>query len=172
MSIELFDVVPSLTRQGCHEHVISEAIRSNRQVAKIVWDEPDTPEHCLGYIQWSVRPFLVTDRCDGTRDRNVMLVCLDICKATGVDMEATYQRAYADERPGVFLTDEYLAYVEEIRSQTVIPSVSEDAILNLLNSLYSMNYRSFVEELCKEWEARGFKTDNYWEFDQARGNGE
>lgn len=162
MSITLKDVVPSLTREGCPDYVIAEAIQSGRQVAKIVWDEPDTPDHCKGYVQWSVRPYRVTDRCDGTRDSNAILACMEFCKSTGLDLANLYEQAYPEENNHIRDAG-YLEYLEEHRGMTDIPAVSENNIIQLLNSLYAMNWRSLVEVLVESWANKGFNTEKFWE---------
>lgn len=166
MSIELMDADPALIREGCDEQVIEEATRSFRQVAKIVWDHPDTPEHCKGYTQWSVRPYRVTDRCDGTRDSNAMLVCLEYCKQTHLDLSGIFARAYPDEE-NIFLDSDYLAYLEEHRPMTEIDELTNENLIELLNSLYSMNWRSLTEELENAWAEMGFEVEEFWEDDAA-----
>jgi hypothetical protein len=152
----------SVAKEGCPSYIIDEAINSSRQVARIIWDEPDTPVHCRGYIQWSVRPYWVTDRCDGTRDSNAMLTCQEFCNKTGLDLVKIYATSYPDEN-NIFLDEDYAAYLEEQRQMTVIPEVNQSAIIHLLNSLYSMNWRSLTDILANEWNNKGFNTDNYWD---------
>lgn len=137
MSIRLFDAMPSLINQGCPRHVVENAIDTSRQIANIVWDDPDTPEHCRGFVQWSARPFRVTDRCDGTSDSNALLVCNEFCARTGIDLSAIYESAYPDEH-NPFSGAAYLDYLESHRPFTEVPPVNQDSIIQLLNCLYSI----------------------------------
>lgn len=161
MSITLHAVAPSLSLNGCPEDVIQAAIESNRQIAEIVWDEPGTPEHCKGTKQWSVRPYRVTDRCDGTRDSNAMLVCYEFCKTTGIDLKEAYEDAYADNDHDS-ISDDYIKHLEQYRSETEIPEVNDGNIRQLLGSLYDMNWRSLTEVLQVKWEEMGYEVDEFW----------
>lgn len=160
MSITLLPAAPSLTLEGCPQHVLEDAIATSRSVARIVWDDPGTPEHCLGYVQWSTRPYRVTDRCDGTRDSNAILVCRVFCRRTGVDLPELYAKAYPDDE-NIFLEEAYIAHLDEQQSTTEIPEFSTESALALLSSLYDMNWRSLVEKLSQSWCAKGYPVDIY-----------
>jgi len=162
MSKEFLDVVPSLSLAGCGDHVIHDAITTNRKVVKIIWDEDDVPEHAKGYIQWSTRPYRVTDRCDGTRDSNAMLVCHELSKATGLDINSIYHDAYSDENRETFFTPEYLKHLEQHRCETEIPELTAENIIHLLKSLYDMNWRSFTEKLSEAWADKGYAVDDFY----------
>lgn len=157
MSIELFLPMQSLNEIGCPKDVIDNAKKTSRRVAKIVWDEEDVPDHCKGYVQWSVRPYRVTDGCDGTRDSNAMFVCHEFCKATGLDIVQVYTAAYSDEE-NIF-DDSYFKHLEDQRETTELPEVNQENMIHLLKSLYDMNWRSFVGELSKQWSSKGYKLE-------------
>jgi len=158
MSIQLFPV-ESAPLPTPH-HVLTEAVMSERYVAKIVWDEDDIPEHAKGFVQWSVRPYRVSDGCDGSRDENAKLVLLRFCQQTGIDIRAAYRAAYPDGREQMF-TDPCLAYLESLDdpAHTEIPALNSDNLQALLDSLYDMNYRSFAAELGRRFNEAGYATD-------------
>lgn len=97
MSFQLLSPRAAATDPACPVSVINDAIRSQRSVIRIVWDDDDIPDHAKGYVQWSVRPYRVTDRCDGTRDSNAMLDALMCCGETHVDLAQVYADAYPND---------------------------------------------------------------------------
>lgn len=153
-----------LRKLGCPQGVIDNALATNREVLQLIWDGADYPEQSHGFVQWSVRPFLVTDRCDGTRDANVMAVLRAMCGYTDVNLSAIYQSAYPDDE-NIFARPEYLDYLDELLDECEIPSISEDNLLNLLNSLYSMNWRSLTSCLAETWSEKWPRCGNFWCYD-------
>ncbi|TNC80800.1 MAG: hypothetical protein C9356_11800 [Oleiphilus sp.] len=165
MSITFLDVQPSLIREGCPKYVIDEAIASSRKVAKIVWDGEDVPENCFGFVQWSVRPYRVTDRCDGTRDTNAMDVTSVMCQRTNIDIRAAHKAAYPDDA-NIFEDPAYLSWLEEHSDQCEVQELTVHNLIELLNSLCSMNWRSLTE-VCEQWSQAGYEVHEFWLADTA-----
>jgi hypothetical protein len=150
---------PEVRKGNCPNHIIEESVSSGRDIVKIVWDEDDTPDHCKGNTQWSVRPYRIQDTCDGTRDGNTYLVCREFCKKTGLDLKKIYTQAYPDD----IFTDLDLQHYDEFMKETEIPEkVTSENIRYLLNSLYSMNHRSLTQVLAERWEEMGYDIDEFW----------
>lgn len=154
MSFHFYEPSQDLIALGCRPEVVLEAKQSNRQVVQIIHDGDDIPEHCKGWVQWSVRPFVVTDRCDGTRDSNLMLVVWNFCKTLGLDLKAIQTTADPDECD--LFSDDYVDYLHEHEDQTVIPEITDESLGHILASLYSMNWRSLETELRAAFESVGY----------------
>lgn len=148
----------------CPNAISAHAFKTNRKnILKITWEKGDCHPSSIGFVQWSARPYRITDTCDGTRDGNVYLVTLEFCKKTGLDLEELYQKAYGDREHEQLLTEEYLQYLDSLRCETEIPAAINSLNLRrLLNSLYSMNHRSLVEVLEEAWTAQGFELERFW----------
>lgn len=159
MSEQLFQpddpVLKSIMPEYCN-HVLKEAIESNRQVIRIRWDDPDIPEHARGYVQWSTRPYLVTDCCDGTRDSCCQWVTYVICKALGIDADAVYTEAYPDRELESGFYSGRINYLEKFSSQVIIPTLSSQNLKFLLRSMYDMNFRQLAEVFESKFEELGF----------------
>ncbi|MBJ7265531.1 hypothetical protein [Idiomarina abyssalis] len=126
------------------EYVKHEALNSERRVIKIIWDEDDIPDHAKGYVQWSVRPYRVSDKCDGTRDSCAMYALKVLGERKGIDVVELANRAYPDD---VIFDDAYLDHLKAHRELVEIPRFNRKSISLLLRSLYDMNWRSLVYEL-------------------------
>lgn len=161
---QLFDPLDERAR-AAPEQVRTAALWYRRQILKIVWDAADGyPQHAWGYVQWSVRPFTVGMRCDGTTDDNVHYIALRLCARLGLDYAALYERAYAwqRERSGGWLRQVVPAEWARIASETVVPHLSGNALRALLFSLYEINNRSVVEVLEEEFARLGYAVDEWW----------
>lgn len=143
MSFQYIDE-PDNEHQNVPEHVKHEAVSSGRRVVKIIWDEDGIPEHVKDYVQWSVRPYRVSDKCDGTRDSCAMCTLKVLCERKGIDVSELAERAYPDD---VIFDDDYIEYLKAHRKLVEIPQFNQKSISLLLRSLYDMNWRSLVYEL-------------------------
>jgi hypothetical protein len=147
-------------------HVRQDALRHRRQILKITWDAADGyPEHAWGYIQWSVRPFTVGMRCNGTTDDNVHYIAMRLCRRLGLDYPALYARAYAWQRDCANADWLRRVTAEEwgrIARETVMPHLAPNALRALLFSLYEINNRSVVEVLESEFTRLGFDVAGWW----------
>ncbi len=161
MSRHIYPSLLEAEHAGAPPYAINEARESGRNVIKIVWDEDDIPEHCKGYIQWSVRPYRVTDLCDGTRDGVCHLVTNNVCKQLGIDMLTVYNRAYENRPEHDTFTNEYIAGLDFFMSEIEMPDISDSSLKALCRSLYDMNFRSFAEGLSVAFSEKGYDTLNY-----------
>jgi len=149
--------------QKAPQHVLKKAGAERKRLLKITWDEADGyPEHAWGYVQWSPRPFTQLQGCDGTTDENVHLIAKIFCSQLGLDYPALWEQAYAwrdpqEPSPGDWLrgdlNDEPWA---SIRTETVIPELSEQALRNLLHDLNDINNRSIRTVLEEQFERLGY----------------
>jgi len=167
MSFQIFSTNDPIIERELPErskYVLDEAISSKRDIIKIVWEGPDYPEHAQGYIQWSIRPYLVSDKCDGTRDSCCQLVTMLVCRSLGIDPDLAYREAYSDEPER--LKDFYTSresYLNTFLSQVIIPEINSLNLKYLIRSIYDMNYRSLAYILLEKFEALGFEIGNFWE---------
>jgi hypothetical protein len=156
---------------GCPAHVVEQALKQTdkpftaRCILHLEWDEADGyPRHAWGYQQWSVRPFIQGQGCDGTIDENVHLIGLAFCEQLGLDYAALYEEAYAEDREagcGDWLRD----YDERgrITNETIVPEISEHTVRMYLNDLQDINNRSLIEVMEREFHRLGFNVDQWWE---------
>lgn len=135
--------------EHCPEHVIQDALDSDRKVIKIEWAGKEYPKHLRGFIQWSTRPYTVTDTCDGTRDCNAQLVLHHFCQQTDLSITQVFSEAYPNEQR---LTDHDIEHLFQYAEHTIIPECNNQNKALLLKSLYSMNFRSLVTVLEEKWE--------------------
>ena len=162
---QLFDPLDARATEA-PTYVRENALRYQRQILKITWDAADgNPEHAWGYRQWSVRPFTVGMRCDGTTDDNVHYIAMRLCRRLGLDYPAVYARAYAwrrDRENADWLRRVTAEEWGRIAREMVVPHLSPNALRALLFSLYDINNRSVVEVLEPEFTRLGFDVAGWW----------
>ncbi len=140
---------------GCPDYVRNEAVKSNRKILKIIWDREDGyPEHAWGYIQWSVRPYRLSDGCDGTRDGCAHFLAKHFLESINLNYFDIYDLAYFDDdREPTDMREFPDSYWNEVAKEVEIPEVNKRNFRKLLDDLYDMNHRSIVallEEMIDE----------------------
>ena len=124
------------------------------RILHIIWDEADGyPEHAWGFEQWSVRPYLLGQGCDGTIEENLHYAALRILPAMGLDYRQLYREAYPGEDLGDWPT---AAFAEELAAESIIPErASAEDLQRLLYDLYDTNHRTLEMLLRERLEALG-----------------
>jgi hypothetical protein len=132
-------------------------------ILKIVWDaEGGYPEHAWGYIQYSARPFHPGHGCDGTTDQNIHLIAATLAARCGLDYQAIYREAYADNNPETEWLDRLLLDAS-IAKETVVPEgVTLNDWIIALHDLYDINNRSLVAVLIGQYLVQQFPTIDQW----------
>lgn len=148
--------------QGCDSYVLQKAQDKGKYIVKITWDKQGGyPEHSWGYVQWTVRPFMQTQGCDGTIDMNVHCIGIKFCQFLGLDYFKLYDNAYSwrDGDNADWLREYDLDFTE---SQTIIPPMSAQSLKCLLYDLNDINHRSLVAVLHDEFTKLGYDVEEYW----------
>ena len=135
---------------------------SGGRVLKITWDKADGySDFSWGYVEWSVRPYMLGFGCDGTVDENVHHIARQLCAAAGLDYDALYTEAYEDtaERALSFWTPEITA---RVAAETVVPPLSAIAIRLMLEDMGDINNGTLSAVLTDAFVAAGYDVDEYW----------
>lgn len=156
------DEIGFLQAAFCPQHVIENAVRTKRKVIRIVWDESYIPEHAKGFVQWSTRPYCVTDTCDGTRDGVCFFMGLRLCERLGLNISQLFDKAYPKEA-GYFADKDNLAYLALLKDEIEMPKQINSGVLRqFLYSLRSMNHRSLADVLEDAFLGGGYAVDEYY----------
>ena len=156
------DEIGFLEAAFCPQHVIENAVRTKRKIIRIVWDESHIPEHAKGFVQWSIRPYRVTDTCDGTRDGVCFLMGLRLCERLGLNISQLFDKAYPKEA-GYFADKDNLAYLALLKDEVEMPKQINSVVLRqFLYSLRSMNHRSFADVLEAAFSDLGYDVSEYY----------
>lgn len=145
---------PRSARAPRHVLELAETRRcEDTRILHIVWDEAGGyPRTSWGYEQWSVRPYLVGQGCDGTIEENMHLVALTVLPKLGIDYRQLYEEAYPGETLGDWPTSEDVAV---LYAETVFPEISTAALEALLHDLYDTNHRTLEDLLRTRLEGLG-----------------
>ncbi|GGJ55818.1 hypothetical protein [Deinococcus roseus] len=138
--------LPEEHHRHCPQHVREQAMGGDRpHLVEILWDElegfaPEDPGY--GHRQYSVRPYRVTDRCDGTRDENALYILKLYLQHAGLDYSTTHTAAYPDEPPK--WESELWEDPSWIQREIEPCPLTRENFHHLLDSLYDMNHHSLV----------------------------
>lgn len=117
-----------------------------RTVLRYTWTaEEGFAPHARGVVQYSLRPYQVTDRCDGTRDGPALFVTRALLAAQGCTLEAAFAQAYPDEPPftaPLIWSDPLWAARE-----APLPNFTARTFAALRAGLHDMNHRSLAAVL-------------------------
>lgn len=123
-------------------------------VKKIIWDKDGGhPEHALGFVQYSLRPYRQGYGCDGTTDKNIHLIASVMTQREDWDYVDLYQKAYGDRDDVSWVADwvNDLQHNPSLQNETRIPTANSTKTWAMtLNDLYQINNRSLeavLEEL-------------------------
>ena len=156
-------------------HTLAEAQKREAQVLHIVWDKADGyPRHAWGFEQWSVRPYVQRQGCDGTTDENAHLIGLRFCEELGLPYADLYEQAYnrpCDDSPGQsWLRSMSEAAWAEIEAETIVPDLSAESLRASLDDLHDVNNHRFADLLEKKFAEAGYDMSFYWLTGEERDN--
>lgn len=111
-------------------------------IKKIIWKKP---EFSKGYVQYSIRPYVLGYGCNGTTDDNIHLLAWIYFFRRDINYIELYQRAYEERGNAdwikVLLRDELL------RKETVIPkNINFKLLINDLNDINNHGLANYLEE--------------------------
>jgi hypothetical protein len=167
---EFNSIQPS--RSSGENYQLSWLIRSAERAAtlpkgnikKILWDaEGGYPEHALGFVQYSPRPFYQGYGCDGTTDENVHLIALTLCKRLGADYVAAYAKAYPEADEDTLGWIRGLPLDKGIMQETIIPKhPGAKELALMLKDLQAINNHSVIDVLLETFGQRDIRVDNWY----------
>ena len=99
------------------------------------------------FHQYSPRPYVLGQPCDGTIENCVFALFYDYCKVKGLDPAALYRQAYSDREPSSEAERE--ACIRRAMAEGVAFPLAwyDEAFKGLLDSLSEINHHSLVSIL-------------------------
>lgn len=107
--------------------------------------------------QWSIRPYRQRQRADDTVAVNIHYIALQLCQELNINYKEVLKQAYPSVNP--IWIDNIPEFVPE---ETIVPTLSEESLKNLLIDLTAIDNQEITEILEKEFTQKGYNITEWW----------